>query len=159
MSKHLTPEEVRQREEAIAQLRAAGMTVPEIAAHEQCPATVVYSVLRQPNVKALVTEHRAASLNPMLTTALSEVEKSVKALADIRDSEAKPGERANAAAKLLKWFLEVHQLVEVMPRLAAIEASLAAIVKPKADDTFHPRPVLTVADVPPGLTADDMETV
>lgn len=150
---------LRDRDSVIVTARLAGLTIPEIAVQTGYSTDTIYRRLRDPHVKAALTEGRAAAVAPMVRQALTEVERSVKVLAEVRDNAARDSDKTRAAVELLNWFRNVWELAELAPRLAALEAQLAARATDgrDADTTRNENHNPHSGAVPPGLVEDDTE--
>jgi len=139
----------------IAQFRAANLSAMEIAARCRVNTVDVYAVLSLPRVKAMVTELRADLLRPTLDLARTQVTASVRYLAEVRDDDSvTPANRIKAAITLMGWHKDVEAQVEILPRLASLEASMTDQRPPdnaRDDDTVIEHRAL----VPAGLVADD----
>jgi hypothetical protein len=144
-----------EQEYALAQLRAGNMTPAEIAGASKLPLNDVYNILSSPTVRALIAELRAARLAPMLDMVETEVERSVKTLADVRDNAIKDADRIKASTTLLDWFHKLHETVDVLPRIAGIEARLNASSRYRLATGDGPKVVESLT-VPDGLVADDV---
>lgn len=148
----LTPREAR-----IVTLTLAGWTPTQIAAELGVSVHTVYRCLRLAHVKLAITEARAAEVRPLVAQAVGEVQKSVERLVAVRDGETtRDGDRIRASVAILDWFRDVWQMGEVLPRIAAIEATLAARI---ADAPRNENHTPGVGPVPPGLVEDDTEVV
>lgn len=138
---------------------AAGMSPAAAAAELGISPQTVYRVLRKPLVRLALIEARAADVRPLVAHALAEVNKSIAQLVRVRDGETtRDADRIRASTAVLDWFRNVYQMGEVGPRLASLEAQLAASAdagRPAALQTTTTDP--TVGPVPPaGLLADDL---
>lgn len=118
--------ELSAKAERIADLYANGFKVAQIAADLSCSVVTVYKYLSQPLVKARLTEARAATLRPLVQLVESELRANVERLTAVRDdADENTRNRLAAVQQLNDFFLKIHERVEILPRLAALEASLA----------------------------------
>ena len=145
---------VSEPEFAVAQLRAANYSVAEIAGMTKQSIGVVQRTCNRPSVRALIADLRSQRLRGMLDTVESEVAASIKELARIRDEGVRDGDRARAAIAILDWFAKLNEAVDVLPRIAAIEAKLQSSPD---DGAIEPNRVPAPREVPAGLVADDPE--
>jgi hypothetical protein len=115
---------------AIAQYRAAGRSVPEIAVAVGRSHDAVYRALRKPAVKVVVAEGRALELQPSYDLARSQVERSIAKLVEVRDADRTTDANriraslaiAELAMSLRKVVVEAVDLADVEGRLAELEA-------------------------------------
>lgn len=151
-----TTNELNDRDARIVAWTLAGKAVPEIAVAENCAVSTIYRRLQTTAVRQALSEARAAEVAPLVAQAVGEVRNSVAKLVEVRDAATtRDGDRIKASVAIIEWFKSVFEMGHVLPRIAAIEATLAAVNDASADGpTFnHPFPV---GPVPPGMVADDI---
>ncbi|AMV25121.1 hypothetical protein VT84_12050 [Gemmata sp. SH-PL17] len=112
------------RDREIVELVAAGRTVTEVAAAVGVSSQTVYRRLRAPAVKALLLEARAAQWQPAADELRGGVPHAVKRLLHLVDNAANEAVQVRAAVALVELATKVHELTDVQPRLAALEARL-----------------------------------
>lgn len=146
------------RDGLIVARTVAGKTPTAIAAELDVSVHTVYRRLKQPHVRLALTEARAAEVRPLVEQAVGEARKSVARLVGVRDADTtRDGDRIRASTAILDWFRDVWEMGEVMPRIAAIEAQLAAHAGEGEHDPQHSnQPTTPVGPCPPGLVADDL---
>lgn len=116
------------KDERIAELFAAGVSVPDIVTDTGYGWSTVYRKLRHPLIRARISELRGEQLRPILDLVRSQLQANVERLAAVRDgAEERTADRINAVKELNDFFLRLHKESEVLPRLAALEAQLAEV--------------------------------
>lgn len=110
---------------AIIAAIVAGASTTDSATAAGVSATTVYRRMSRPAFRVALAEARAGLWKPDAERLRSEVAKSIDRLAAIRDDEeAHDSTRLRAAETLITLAVRMHDLVEVQPRLAAVEAAL-----------------------------------
>jgi hypothetical protein len=143
-----------ERDAVIVSRTVAGKTVADIASELGISTDTVYRRMRLPHVKAALADARAAEVRPLVDAAVGNIRSSVERLAAVRDDDtARPGDRIRACVALLDWALDLWQIAEVLPRLAAVEAALGV----NGANTDCPPTTLTPPPVGPGIVADDID--
>src|SRR5262245_33471738 len=103
------PEQFSERDMAIVIQRAAGKTVPQIAVDLDCSVDTVYRRLRDPLVKAAITDLRGAELRPHLEMTSKQVHACIERLCEIRDNpKVAASSRVRAAGAIIELFLKLH---------------------------------------------------
>jgi hypothetical protein len=152
-----TTDALNDRDARIVALTLAGKSPAQCAAELDCAISTVYRRLQTPHVRVALAEARAGEVRPLVERALTEAQKSVERLVQVRDGElTRDGDRIRAACALLTWFKDMYELSEVMPRLAALEGQLAARTLDGRDADASPNTPHCGA-VPPGLVEGDTE--
>ncbi|QDU19487.1 helix-turn-helix domain-containing protein [Urbifossiella limnaea] len=132
----------------------AGKTPTVIAAELGVSVHTIYRRLKAAPVRQALTEARAAEVRPLVAQAVGEVQKSVERLVAVRDGETtRDGDRIRASVAILDWFSRVWEMGEVLPRIAALEAQLAASAL--IIETTNQHTSCNIDAVPEGMVADD----
>jgi hypothetical protein len=103
----------------------AGKSLTESAAEIGVAASTAYRRHRRPAFRVALAEGRAGKFAPSAEALRREVGPAIDRLARIRDDPAaNPSIVLRACENILNLALKYHEAVDVLPRLAAIEARM-----------------------------------
>lgn len=123
------------KSDKIIELYASGHTVAQVAAAVGCSAATVYRKLRDPVIRAAVSERRASELNPVVTELRNELLATVRYYAEVRDdADEATRDRLRAGDSIVDAFVKLDKAGDQAARVEVIEAALAELEKAGAGD-------------------------
>jgi transposase len=123
------------RDLLIVSALAGGGTAEAVAKLAGCSVATVWRRLRHPANRQRLAELRASSFNAGAKRLRDEIEKSISALAALRDDPtAHDSTRARAAVSLLELAVEYDKATNVNLRLYALEALADEKTDPPEED-------------------------
>lgn len=107
---------------------AAGASTTDAATAAFVSATTAYRRMQRPEFQAALAEAKAGRWKPSAERLREEVANSIDRMVALRDSETTHAStKLRAAETLITLALKLHEVVDVLPRMAAIEAQLAQV--------------------------------
>jgi len=107
---------------------AAGASTTEAATAASVSATTAYRRMQSAAFRAALAEAKAGRWKPDAERLREEVSLSIARLVELRDSSTTHAStKLRAAVAIVELAIRLHELVNLLPRLAAIEAQLAVV--------------------------------
>lgn len=120
-----TPAKETQRERVLNAL-LTHTTVQAAAKSIEMPLRTMYSVMAKPEFKEELREHRQKVVEASCTALQANMGEATAVLAEIMHDETQPArDRVTAARSIVEFGLRSAELVDILPRLEALEKAEA----------------------------------